>query len=304
MKILLIVYDNDMFINFMPIGLAYIAAILRDAGHDVEIYSQDVHRYPSEHLTQYLNDGSYDVVGVSFVAGYYPYRKILEISKAVNASHDRPFYILGGHGPSPEPEYFLKKTQADAVVIGEGEVTIIELLDALSGKKQLSEVKGIAYRTDNIVTINERRALIEDIDTIPFPAYDLFPIQYYRLMRGIPNTESRDFVMPVLSGRGCPFKCTFCYRMDEGYRPRSNVSIIDEIKLLKREYNINFITFQDDLLMTSPERMESICDDMLVENVNVKWHCNGRLNYAKPKTLKLMKKAGCVFVKLWHRVYG
>jgi radical SAM superfamily enzyme YgiQ (UPF0313 family) len=94
------------------------------------------------------------------------------------------------------------------------------LIKALEGSKSLSEVKGIAYWEGDRVAINERRPLIEDIDAIPSPAYDLFLIEYYRLLR-MPQCDSSDFVMPLLSGRGCPFRCTFCYRMDPGIRIRS-----------------------------------------------------------------------------------
>ena len=295
MRILLVAYDADNYIHFFPQGLAAIAAVLRNAGHEVEIYSQDLHHYPESHLTKYLNKKIFDVIGVSIIAGYYQYRKLLLISKAINSAKYRPFYIIGGHGPSPEPEFFLKKTGADAAVIGEGEITIIELLKALENKKSFKGIKGIAFNKDGNVVINERRPLIKDIDSVPFPAYDLFPMGYYRLLR-MPHANSSDFIMPMLSGRGCTFKCTFCYRMDKGFRPRSNESIIAEIKLLKKDYGITYVAFADELLMSSVRRTESLCRDFLKAKLNVKWDCNGRLNYAKPALLKLMKKAGCSFI--------
>lgn len=106
MNILLVVYDNDSYIHWFPQGLAYIAAVLKRAGHNVVIYNQDLHHYPEAHLTKYLNDNYYDVVGVSVIGGYYQYRKLIKISAAINASRQRPKYIIGGHGPSPDPEYF------------------------------------------------------------------------------------------------------------------------------------------------------------------------------------------------------
>ena len=146
MRILLAVYDNDSYVHWFPQGLAYIAAVLKKNGYDVDIYNQDENHYPDEHLTEYLNENRYDIIGVSIIAGYYQYRKLLKISDAINKSKQRPFYIVGGHGPSPEPEFFLKKTQADVAVIGEGELTIIELVDTIVNKRPLSAVKGIAFR--------------------------------------------------------------------------------------------------------------------------------------------------------------
>lgn len=295
MKILLVVYDNNSYIHWFPQGIAYIAAALRKEKHDVAIYNQDVYHYTEEHLTEYLNKNKFDMIGVGVIGGYYQYRKLLKISDAINKSKQRPFYVIGGHGPSPEPEFFINKTHADAIVIGEGEITIVELAKAVAGRRSLADVKGIAFRDGKNVKINERNTLIKDIDTLPFPAYDLFPMEYYRLFR-LPYAKNNNFVMPMLSARGCPFKCTFCYRMDQGYRLRSNEAIIDEIKLLKEKYRITYIGFGDELLMSSEARTTSLCEAFIASGVGVKWNCNGRLNYAKPDVLDIMKRAGCVFI--------
>lgn len=295
MRILLIVYDNDSYIHWFPQGLAYIAAVLLKKGHEVVIYNQDLHHYPEAHLTGYLNKNKFDAVGVSVIAGYYQYRKLLKISAAINESENRPIYIIGGHGPSPEPEFFLKKTKADFAVLGEGEITIVELLEAISSKRSFSGIKGIAYWEGEIVKINKKRELIKDIDSIPFPAYKLFPMEYYRLLR-VPYGTNKDFVIPILSGRGCVFECNFCYRMDKGFRPRSNESIIEEIKLLKKDYGITFIAFGDELLMSSVNRTLSLCEAFIKAGLNIRWSCNGRLNFARQDVLKVMKKSGCVFI--------
>jgi len=295
MRILFIIYDNDSLVQFFPIGVGYIASVLRREGYNVCIYNQDVHHYSEEHLTNYLNKNKFDVVGVGIIAGYYEYRKILKISDAINKVKNKPVYVIGGHGPSPEPEYFLLKTQADVAVLGEGEETVIELFNALINNRTLKNIKGIAYREGGQVTINERRSLIGDVDSIPFPAYDLFPIVHYRLLR-LSLVEKTKFALPLLSGRGCTFNCTFCYRLDPGFRPRSNESVIDEIKLLKKNYDITYITFLDELLMSSQARTISLCEDFIRSQLNIKWDCNGRLNYAKPEVLQIMKKAGCVFI--------
>ncbi len=102
--------------------------------------------------------------------------------------------------------------------------------------------------------------------------------------------------MPVLSGRGCIFRCNFCYRLDKGFRPRSAQSIIDEIQFLKKEYNIKFITFSDELLMSSKDRTLELCQAFIDADLDVKWDCNGRLNFADIEVLQKMKDAGCVFV--------
>jgi radical SAM superfamily enzyme YgiQ (UPF0313 family) len=102
--------------------------------------------------------------------------------------------------------------------------------------------------------------------------------------------------MPVLSGRGCTFTCNFCYRLDEGFRPRSSEAIIEEIRLLQKDFGVNYIAFADELLMSSVARTQSLCEEFLRHDLKIKWECNGRLNYAKPDLLALMKKSGCVFI--------
>lgn len=295
MRVLLIAYDNDSYIHFFPLGIAYIASVLRNAGHSVTIYNQDIYHYPESHLVEYLTKNKFDVVGVGVIAGYYQYRKLLKISEAINSVPNRPVYILGGHGPAPEPEYFLRKTNADAVIIGEGETSTVNLVSALENNKELSSVNGIAYLNNGKLVVTTPQGLIKDVDSIPFPAWDLFPIDYYSLIRQ-PHIKNNERCMPVLSGRGCTFKCNFCYRMDKGFRSRSPENIIEEIEILKKKYRISYINFADELLMSSPQRTRDLCNAFIRADLNIKWNCNGRLNYAKPDILKLMKKAGCIFI--------
>lgn len=295
MRILLVVYDNDSFISWFPQGLAYVAAVWRNTGHEVTIYNQDVYHWPESHLKNLLDNEVYDIVAVSVIGGYFQYRKLLKISEAINQSKHRPFYILGGHGPAPEPEYFMKKTQADVIVIGEGEDTAIEILEALEKKSSLGSVAGIAYNNNGKCVRTPPRGLIQNLDTIAFPAWDMFPMEHYTLMR-MPHIKNSELCMPVLSGRGCPFQCNFCYRMDKGLRARSVENILQEIHELNQKYNVSYISFSDELLMSSEERTVAIAEGILQSGLKIKWECNGRLNYAKPDVLKLMKASGCVYI--------
>lgn len=295
MKVLLIVYDNDSYIHFFPLGMAYIASALRNAGHDVTIYNQDVYHYPEFHLVDHLTHNDFDVAAVGIVAGYYQYQKLLKISDAINSVPNRPFYILGGHGPSPEPEYFLRKTKADAIIIGEGEISIVNLLAAIENNIKLSLVNGIAYLDNENMIVTKSQELIKNIDSISFPAWDLFPMDYYSLLRE-PKIKNSERCFPVLSGRGCIFRCNFCYRMDKGFRTRSAENIIEEIKILKKRYSISYILFADELFMASPKRTKELCKAFIDSDLNIRWSCNGRLNYASPDILKIMKKSGCVFI--------
>ena len=304
MRILLVVYDQDAYTHWFPHGLAYIAAALRQAGHEVCVYSQDQFHWPESHLKKYLIDNEPDVVAVSLIAGYYQYKKIQKISKAINSVPKRPIYILGGHGPSPVPEFWLKKTGADFIVHGEGEITAVKLLDVLGKKKSgngniVSKVEGISYlENGKLVKTAERKLIKQDeLVSIPFPAWDLFPMDYYAMLQ-FPFMTAGDRSMQVITARGCPFHCNFCYRMDKGTRLRPIEDVIEEIRQLKERYNITYINFADELTMVGVKRTEELCHAIMDSGLDIKWALegSGRLNYAKPKLLALMKKAGCVFI--------
>jgi len=301
MKILLVVYDNGSLHHFFPLGLAYIATYLKRKGHQIEVYNQDQHHWPDHHLTRHLDANDFDAVCLSFIAGYYQYKKILSISSAIRSSKSDLFFVLGGHGPSPEPEFFLRKTKADVIVRGEGEVTVVELFEHINDKEKWKDIPGIAYLdydkhggVERCVTTGER-PLIDDVNSIQYPAWDLFPVDYYAMLR-VPNISDHERSFPVLSGRGCPFQCNFCYRMDKGCRIRTPESILDEIQYLRESYNISYIIFADDLLMVSKKRTFELCQAIIDSDLSIKWWCNGRLNFASRDVLEIMKRAGCVFV--------
>lgn len=297
MKILMVAYDNDSYITWFPQGLAYLASAARNAGHEVSVYQQDVYHWPDSHLTDFLDKNQFDVVEVSVIGGYYQYHKLLGLSQAINASQNRPSfrYTIGGHGPASDPEYFLRKTGADVVGIGEGEITFVEMLEAFEGKRPLGSVDGIAYFEAGEYIRTKGRELIHNIDEIAWPAYDLFDMTYYTLMR-VANIEKNERCLPMLSGRGCIFKCNFCYRLDKGFRPRSAGSIIEEMRFLKETYNVKYIAFSDELLMSSRERTLQLCDAFIAADLGMKWNCNGRLNFADLDVLEKMKESGCVFI--------
>jgi radical SAM superfamily enzyme YgiQ (UPF0313 family) len=115
-------------------------------------------------------------------------------------------------------------------------------------------------------------------------------------MLRLAKTKATDFVFPLMSARGCSFKCTFCYRMDPGYRMRTPEPLLDEIEMLHKDYGITYISFQDDLLMSSVEHTEAVCLEFLKRGLPVRWSCNGRLNYCSEELLQLMNDAGCCFI--------
>ena len=179
--------------------------------------------------------------------------------------------------------------------MGEGEITIKKLMEAFENKTSYANVPGVAWLENGELKQAPRAPIIQDLDSLPLPPYELFSMNLYRMQR-MPNSGSTDFVIPMMSARGCSFKCTFCYRMDPGYRKRDPKALLDEIEMLHKDYGATYIAFQDDLLMSSVAHTEEVCKEFLKRNLPVVWSCNGRLNYCSEELLQLMKDAGCVFI--------
>ena len=290
-RVLFIVYDNGSYDHCFPMGVGALAAILKKDGNEISVWNQDMHHWPDDKLRIYLDENKFDVVVMSLIAGYYQYQKMKGLSKAINNSKNRPFYIMGGYGPTPEPEFFLKKSGCEVVCLGEGEVTISKLIDAIENKTPLKDVPGIAWLEDGKLQQTPRAPLVQDLDSLPWAPYELFPMHFYRMLRA-PKVKATDFCMPMMSARGCSFKCTFCYRMDPGYRKRDPKALLDEIEMLHKDYQINYIEFVDDLLMSSIVHTEAVCKEFLKRNLPIHWECSGRLNYCSEELLQLMKDAG------------
>jgi radical SAM superfamily enzyme YgiQ (UPF0313 family) len=295
LKVLLVVYDDGSYDHTFPMGLGALAGVLKRDGHEISVFSQDKHHWPDDYLTTYLDENIFDVVVLSVIAGYYQYIRVKNLSKAINNSKNRPYFLMGGYGPTPEPEFWIKKSGCDVVCMGEGEITISKIMDAIENKKSLTNVPGVAWLEDGKLQQTDRAPLIEDLDSLPNIPYELFPMDYYRMLR-LPKIRPTDFAFPLMSARGCSFKCTFCYRMDTGYRMRSPEALLDEVELLHKNYGITYISFQDDLLMSSVSHTEEVCKEFLKRNLPVRWNCNGRLNYCSEELLQLMKDAGCHFI--------
>ena len=296
MKILIVNYDNESSHNIIPVGVCYVAAYLRKHGYDdITYYSQDIYHFPAEHLTHYLNQNNFDVVAMGFVAGYHQHRKIFKICEAINRSIKRPFVVLGGHGPTPIPSFYIEMTGADAVVIGEGELPFLHLIKAIESGTLLQDVKGIAYRDGDGVTVNEREKPIRDLDTIPFPYYETLPMEYY-LNAKLYNMRPVDRMMYMVSSRGCNYACNFCQRLEKGIRFSSPDRVVEELKKYKKDYGISYVVFLDELFMYSEKRVFELTEAFLKAELNMRYFCTGRLNTVTEKMLGMLKRSGCVYI--------
>lgn len=277
-------------------GIAYLASVLKEKGHDVHVYNMAIYHYSISEMLELYKNHRFDVIGIGFICGYYSFKEVTKICDALNTI-DRPRVILGGHGPSPAPaaEFFLKRLQAEFVVLGEAELSLPMLIDALEKGTSYTDLPGIAYRDSNTVYFNKRMDPVKNLDTIPFPAWELFPMESYIANHPEP-TKPEDRFGNVFTSRGCPFVCNFCYRMERGIRMRSVDNVMEEIGTLIDRYKINYIQFQDELMMVSERRILELCDGIEKNKFKFEFQFNGRLDIVTRVMLKRLKEVGCRFI--------
>ncbi len=278
-----------------PLGLGYIARTLMVAGHSIDVLDINANRWTPEEVEDRIRELSFDAAGItSMITDYKQVKWLCSIIKKYHG--DRPV-IIGGGLPSVVPELVLRETEADIVVIGEGEATITELIDVLGTSGDLSAVKGIWYRRSGIIHSNPPRELLPSLDDIPFPAWELFPMDIYTSGLAL-GFEAPIKNLNMISSRGCSYRCIYCDHSIFGYRFRSRSvdNMIEEMKLLKERYGIKAVAFVDDLLILNKKRVYEFCKQMTGNDMNMMWSCNGRVNLIDENLLREMKSAGCVLM--------
>ena len=206
--------------------------------------------------------------------------------------------VVGGAHPSSLPEYVLRNNSIDFVVVGEGETTFSELIKILSLKGDLKRIDGLMYKEHGTVIQNAPRKFIEDLNSLPFPAWHLLPLESYISIGQAHGAQRKKRFAPLITSRGCPGKCVFCsIHSVWGYkwRPRSPENIVAEIERLVSSYGIQEFHFEDDNLTLSKNRMIEMCDLILKKGLNIKWMTpNGvAVNTLDQAVLKKMKESGC-----------
>ncbi|MBU2541481.1 MAG: B12-binding domain-containing radical SAM protein [Candidatus Omnitrophica bacterium] len=294
--------------NVLPLGLGYIASVLRNAGHEVEMLDINAYRFSPREVEGKIRHAEFDVVGIGGIVTVYKYIKWL--IAILKRCHPSKKIVIGGSVGTSIPHIILNKTEADVVCIGEGEITIVELIDALEKGNDLSNINGIWFKQrDGKIHRNNNRAVMDNLDTIPFPAWDLFPMDIYlKNPVGAPNRNKwidggsdKDSVLSMnLSGtRGCPYKCIYCYHdfMGQRYRHRSVQSIIKEMKYLNDNYKVEYFHFVDDEFCLDRKFVSEFCKALKSAfNSKITWGCAGRVNLMTEDLVIKMADAGCVLI--------
>ena len=308
MRILIAVprYSNELIENFdymFPVGLSYIFASLKKANHNVE--GLNLNHYSgriSDILASKLNKERYDLVCTGGNA--LCFFGLKEIIETVKKHSTKPKIILGGPILSTMPVPTFEEFGVDYGVVGEGEETIVELVESIAQNRSLKNVKGIIFKEGNQVAVTKKRDPVENLDSLPFPDYEGLEFRKH-----LDNVHSnfllwttildKPRVYPLLASRGCPFQCTFCYH-DSTYRKRSIENIISEISLAIDRYDINYIIIYDECLSLQKERIKRFCSEikllMNVKKKNIQWFCQTMVTVVDRELLKLLKDAGCALI--------
>lgn len=276
---------------YPPLGLAYIASSVLQHGHEARIIDCDGETDYWKAIEEACTGFKPDLVG--FYTMTWTFRQAKKIFEFIKELIPGVISVVGGPNVTAFPVESLEIGGFDYAVQCEGEYAIKDLLDCIQGDKAIEQVRNLIYRADGAIRINSVMDYVDDLDEIPFPAWNLLPVLAYNDI----FTINRHFATMIAS-RGCPFKCTFCdrkNRMGSKWRIRSVENVLKEIEFLKSNYGIREIMFFDDNFIISRKWILEFCDR--VRELNIKWECRTRVDTVNGEILRKMKESGCYRIR-------
>lgn len=304
MKVLLVAPECNPF----PVGIAYIASALKNAGHDIagHIFDKD----NPENLNVALSNGEFDIVATGGLSSQFALiYEITSLAKQFNKTS-----IVGGGIITSEPELMAKALNVDYAVIGEGEESIVDLLSCIENNEDVSQVDGIGYFKWGKFILTNTREQIENLDSLPLPDYDCFG--YNNFLSSLKPTDQYYYDVfdypreyPFVTSRSCPFLCTFCYHpTGDKYRQRSLDSVFDELEMVIPKYKINILSMYDELFSYDEKRVLEFCERIKELRLRfpweIKWGCQLRVAGLKDSMLDAMKESGCYVVSYGLESYS
>lgn len=283
-----------------PLGIALLAAVARKHGHEVVLIDALALGLDEDALVEHILAAAPDIVGMTATSlAIFPAAAIAQRLK--QARPGLKILIGGPHLTSVPQETMQRFPAFDIGVVGEAEVTLIELLAALTRQEgNLDAINGLVYRLNGALRTTPARALIQDLDSLPYPAWDLLPDlrQYYQ-----PAADSlyRFPATLLITSRGCPGRCVFCDRSVFGntLRAYSAEYCMGMIQQLITHYGIRDIFFEDDNFLAFRTRTIELCNLLIAQRLDLTFSIMGRVDMVTPELLALLKRAGC-----WQINYG
>ena len=274
---------NDRQGVLPPLGLAYIASALEEAGHEVDLIDAIALCLSREEVSKRIEQFDPELVGITAMTPTF--HGALEAAR-IAKTHNRKT-LIGGVHMSIYAEETLSYQEVDFGIVGEGEETIVELCSALNEGRDYSSIEGLCYKQDDGLIKVGRARIVQDLTKLPMPSYHLLPMGKYSSIIGMKPVST------MMGSRGCPYKCGFCFKTpsDKKYRTRSAENIVDEIEYLIKNYKVREVMFYDDIMPKAYAR--GLSNEIIKRNIKINWQTPQRVNLVNPELLKLMAKAGC-----------
>ncbi|MBD3271644.1 MAG: radical SAM protein, partial [Elusimicrobia bacterium] len=278
--------------RYFPLGLGYIAAILKRQKYEVIMCEPEAQCMSFAKIEQFIHDLQPDVIGISSATPNFKNAVcIARIAKRVSNAH----VVYGGVHASAVPNVILENHRdcIDYIVIGEGEFVMLELVRHLEQRIDPFEVPGLVFIKDGSVVRTKSSVMINNLDILPLPARELLPQSLFR-----PNMHNIRYKQcaTILTSRGCPFNCSFCashLTMGKKYRVHSSEYVLEEMLYLKNQFNLRQLIINDDTFSLDKKRLINICEGMIRKKLNIEWFCFSQVSTMEKDILRLMRKAGC-----------
>ncbi len=277
-----------------PLGILYIAAILIEQGHKVQVLDGSKKDFFT--INASLNKFQPDIIGMNLLT--FLWNKVKSWAPELKQRFPNAFIVVGGTHATVAKETLLEECPSiDGVILGEAEFILADLADALGNRKPLSNVKSFIYREKGRINLNSQQyERLTNLDKIPFPARHLVNTEEY-----IPAAEQYKKlpIANMITSRGCPYKCTFCGSGNTKAYFRSPGNVVEEFRLLIHKYNVREIAIWDDTFTLDKQRVLDICKLIKQERLDIIWSAHSRVNTVDEQLLKAMAGAGC-----WKICYG
>ncbi len=280
--------------NTPPLGLLYLAAMLEKKNIPVKVLDAALESFDLEQTFSKIKEISPKILGITVCTPDYAI--IDKFTYLLKKEIPQLNIVLGGPHITLDPEGVLSSAHIDYAVRGEGEYTFSELYSVIINEdlSEIYSIQGLSYRLGSKIVNNPDRPLIDNLDELPFPARHLLPITKYR---NYGRVYKRRPVGVMISSRGCPLRCIFCAHEIFGKRHRfiSARRMVDEIKLMQKDYGVKEVLFREDNFTSNRKRVYEFCDIIINEKIDVTWMCLADANSITEELAKKMKQAGC-----WH----
>ena len=273
------------------LGIGYMAAVLENNGYDVDVLDASALELTYDEIGEEILKRNPDIVSISALTPTIGVA--LDSADKIKQVKKDTIVVLGGYHPTFEYKSVLNEESVDIVVRGEGEYTLLELVQTIENNGDLKNVQGLAFYENDELILTPDRPVIQDLDELPFPAFHLFPMEKYRILNITTN------VATIITTRGCPMQCSFCSSAalhGSKLRRRSYTNVVDEVELRLKEENIDTIAFMDDTFTLNKKFVRDFCSEIKRRKLKFWWGCTSRVDTLDEELLQTMKDAGCITI--------